>query len=197
MPTHLVPLTNLLHKQASNWALRLLGNGKPVFVEVFRNKTDSLLCSVRCRELRNQQHGVDLQQVFQYYSDQMPEAERKDIYDWDHRMQLVTKIALDLLQFFNSRTPVDTHQQMLATVQRLEAENAQLRASQELGDSQQDRGNLPALSDEAPSPAPTHVGNIESLSDVQSYQRSSRPRVFDIHTPTADCLIFTGSFGLD
>ena len=107
-----MPLTNLLHKQASNWALRLLGNGKPVFVEVFRNKTDSLLCSVRCRELRNQQHGVDLQQVFQYCSDQMPEAERKDIYNWDHRMQLITKIALDLLQFLQfshagRHTPAD------------------------------------------------------------------------------------------
>ena len=99
-PTHLVPLSTLLHKQTSNWALRLLGNGKPVFVQMLRNKTDSLLCSVLCRELRNQQHGVDLQQMLKHYSDQMPEAERKDIYTLEYRMQLITKIALDPRQFF-------------------------------------------------------------------------------------------------
>ena len=41
MPTHLVPRANLLHEQGNNWAIRLLAHGKTVFVEVFRNKTES------------------------------------------------------------------------------------------------------------------------------------------------------------
>ena len=157
-------------------------NGKPGFVEVLRNKTDSLLCSLPCRELRNHQHGVDLQQVFQYYSDQMPDAERQDIYNWECRMQLITRIALDLRQLLKSRTPVDTRQQMLAKVQKLEAENAQLRASQ---DSSQDRianaQGLPApptsptrasaVNEEAPLPAITHV----VLNGVQTYSRGTCP----------------------
>ena len=94
MPTHLVPLTNLLHEQASYWAPWQTGV-----------RGDSVLC----RELRSQQHLVDLQQVLQHYSDKMPEAGRKDIYNWEYRMQLITKIALDLRQFLKARTPVDTH----------------------------------------------------------------------------------------
>ena len=73
MPTHLVPLTNLLHEQASYWAPWQTGV-----------RGDSVLC----RALRSQQHLVDLLQLFQHYSDKMPEAGRKDIYNWEYRMQL-------------------------------------------------------------------------------------------------------------
>ena len=122
----------------------------------------------------------------------MPEAQRQDIYNWECRMWLITRIALDLRQLLKSRTPVDARQQMLAKAQKLEAENAQLRASQ---DSPQDRiantqgllapptspTRASAVNEEAPPPAITHV----VLNGVQTYQRGTCPRVFDLHLLSA------------
>ena len=45
--------------------MRFLSKGKPIFFEIFRDKTESLLCNILCRKLRQRQQGVDLLQVLQ------------------------------------------------------------------------------------------------------------------------------------
>ena len=79
LPVHLVPATSLLYRQSQNWTLRLIGNGRPCFLESFRTKTEALVALRLLKELRHPTTGINVGSVLQYYGSKDSDLAGKDI----------------------------------------------------------------------------------------------------------------------
>ena len=196
LPVHLVPAASLLYRQSQNWTLRLIGNGRPCFIESFRTKTEALVASCLLKELRHPTTGIDIGSVLQYYGSKDSSLIGKDILQWDVRVKLINVMAKDILEL-RAKTPIEDTRSLLQRVTDLEAENAELRQYKaEVVVSGSGSGHPPHA---APSAVghPPEVVMVEppvaganpgpaavAAPSIQDFQKGSRPKAFDAYSLT-------------
>ena len=173
MPTHQVPLAALLHSNLESWPLRVVANGKPVAVEVFRSRQEAVFHSLLSKRMRDHVPKLDLNELIksahQRLSDTVNYSGVKDLNDWSYRFKLTELVAKETAEMMVAKLPVTQSQDLLNRMQALEEENQRLKAAG--GPSQ---AAQPSAKNQMPQPATVSQEHATLLHRFQTFERQAQ-----------------------
>ena len=135
MPVHMVPVVALAPNSAQAWIVRLIAAGRPIVLEVFRARQESLLASFIIMMLRKGADNFDVGDILKalHDADSVNTEGPKDMSLWSYRSQLLQHVADAMSRVIHGmmdQSPQTTGRTgLLQEMQRLREENDQLRAA--------------------------------------------------------------------